>query len=89
VLPAEDANRGRVECEQAAIGGRSADPARGEDPQDVAVTEQCHLPAGDQGSVDDVAGAPSYLLERLAPRDRAGPDQPGSVARMAAVVRPS
>src|SRR5437867_236070 len=75
-LPAKRADRCRRQCEQAAVAGGPSDPARGEDPQDVRVTEQDDVPAGAQGPIHDPVGARSHLLERLALRDRAGPDRP-------------
>ncbi len=56
----------------------------------MAVTEQCYFPARGQSPVDDAACAGADLLERLAPRiGLVQIDQPGSRARMAAVVPPS
>lgn len=76
VLMAEYAQGGRVQGEVPAAVRGQPEPARGEDAQDVSVSEERDVAGDLDRAGDDAVGGRAHLLCRLAAARRRGPEVP-------------
>src|SRR5262245_60249717 len=84
---AEDTQRRGVEQEAAAVLGRQAEPARREQPEQVAVREQRDVAAGGAGPREHAVDALADLLGALAAGAAVGEDHPARRALLDLVRR--
>ncbi len=76
VFMAEDADAAGVKCEEAACLRREAEPARGEDSQDVAMCEEGDAAGGGAGQFDHVVSTGGNFVDGFALGDAGAPDGP-------------